>query len=271
MALVQFPGKQSGALPLPPEDDEEVSVGGKMSFLEHLDEFRKCVINSLIGVCVGVLVSFFFIGRIYTFLTGPAVRSLPPGGHLIYTQPVEAFALQIEISMISGAVLAAPFIMYQIWKFVAPALYSNEKKFVVPFVVLSSLGFVGGAAFNHYIAFPFIMIYFASFNTPDLVFMPQLSAVFGMYVTMLVGLGLIFQMPTVVFFLARMRVVTARFLARHIKYAVLLIVVVAAVVTPTGDPMTLMVFSVPMVGLYVLSIIIAWLVGPKHKRSETAS
>jgi sec-independent protein translocase protein TatC len=267
MALVPFPGKQSGALSLPPDDDEE-DAGGKMSFLEHLDEFRKRVINSLISVAVGIGVSFFFIGRIYDFLTGPAIRSLPPGGHLIYTQPVEAFALQIQISLISGALLAAPYIMYQVWLFIAPGLYANEKKFVVPFVVLSTLGFVGGAAFNHYIAFPFIMIYFASFNTPNLVFMPQLSAVFGMYVTMLIGLGLIFQMPTVVFFLARMKVVTAGFLARHIKYAILLIVVVAAVVTPTGDPMTLMVFSIPMVSLYVVSIVIAWLVGPKKLRGS---
>jgi sec-independent protein translocase protein TatC len=265
MALVKFPGPQSGALPVPPDDDEE-SGSGKMSFLEHLDEFRKRAINSLLGVAVGIGVSFFFIGPIYTFLTGPAIRTLPPGSRLIYTQPVEAFALRIQISLISGALMAAPYIMYQVWRFVAPGLYVTEKKFVAPFVVLSSLGFLGGAAFNHYVAFPFVMIYFASFNTPDLAFMPQLSAVFGMYTTMLLGLGLIFQMPTVVFFLARMKVLTARFLAKNIKYAILLIVIVAAVVTPTGDPMTLMVFSVPMIALYVVSIVIAWLVGPKRIR-----
>ncbi len=109
-------------------------------------------------------------------------------------------------------------------------------------------------------------MYFASFNTPNLSYMPQLSAVFGLYVKMLLGLGLIFQMPTVVFFLAKMKVLTARFLAKNIKYAILLIVITAAVVTPTGDPMTLMVFSVPMVGLYAVSILIAWIVGPKRLR-----
>ena len=271
MALVKFPGPQSASLPVPPEDDEDDSGAGKMSFLEHLDEFRKRIINALIGVCVGIGLSFFFLQQIYDFLTGPARRTLPPGGHLIYTDPIEAFALRIQISLIAGVVIAAPFIMYQVWMFIAPGLYSNEKKFVIPFVFFSTLGFVGGAAFNHYVAYPFIMIYFASFNTPDLIYMPQLKLVFGLYVKMLLGLGLIFQMPTVVFFLAKMKVVTARFLARHFKYAVLLIVITAAIITPTGDPMTLMVFSVPMVGLYVLCIAIAWLVGPKRARSESAN
>jgi sec-independent protein translocase protein TatC len=269
MALVKFPGPQSGALQLPPDDlddENDESAGAKMSFLEHLDEFRKRLINSCIGIGVGIAVSFVFINPIYNFLMGPAIATLPPGSHLQYIQPMEAFSLQIEIALIGGVLIAAPFIMYQVWKFIAPALYANEKKFVVPFVLFSSLGFIGGAAFNHYVAYPFIMMYFASFNTPSLVYMPQLSAVFGLYVKMLIGLGLIFQMPTVVFFLAKMKMLTARFLAKNIKYAILLIVITAAVVTPTGDPMTLMVFSVPMIGLYVVSILIAWLVGPKRVR-----
>jgi sec-independent protein translocase protein TatC len=267
MALVQFPGK-SGALPVPPDDpdgyDDESTGVGKMSFLEHLDEFRKRVINSCLGVLVGIGASFFFIEPIYQFLTGPAIRTLPPGSKLIYTQPMEAFMLRIQISMIAGTLFAAPFIMYQVWMFVAPGLYANEKRFVIPFVLFSTLGFLGGASFNHYVAYPFIMMYFASFNTPDLSYMPQLSAVFGLYVKMLLGLGVVFQMPTVVFFLAKMRVLTARFLARNIKYAILVIFIVAAVITPTGDPMTLMVFAMPMIGLYIISILIAWMVGPKR-------
>ncbi len=168
-------------------------------------------------------------------------------------------------------ILAAPFIMYQVWKFVAPGLYSNEKRFVVPFVLFSTLGFLAGAAFNHYVAYPFIMIYFASFNTPNLSYMPQLREVFGLYVKMLLGLGVIFQMPTVVFFLAKIGVVTARFLTVQFKYAILIIFIVAAVVTPTGDPMTLMVFATPMVGLYLFSIAIAWLVGPKRNKDAAAT
>ena len=105
--------------------------------------------------------------------------------------------------------------MYQVWLFIAPGLYANEKRFAVPFVLLSTIGFVGGAAFNHYIIFPFMMTFFASFNTADLVFMPRLEDVFDLYTKMLLGMGLVFQMPTVVFFLAKMRLVTARFLLRQ--------------------------------------------------------
>src|ERR1700712_311042 len=270
MALVPFPSPQSGALQLPPDDEDEVGAG-RMSFLEHLEELRKRIINACLGIAVGIGASFFFIQTIYDFLTAPALATLPEGSKLIYTQPTEAFSLYITISLISGAVFAAPFIMYQVWMFIAPGLYANEKKFVIPFVLFSTLGFLAGAAFNHYVAYPFIMMYFASFNTPDLTYMPQLSEVFGLYVKMLLGLGVIFQMPTVVFFLAKIRIVTARFLLSQFKYAILIIVIVAAVITPTGDPVTLMVFSAPMVGLYLLSIAIAWVVGPKRLKSDAIS
>jgi sec-independent protein translocase protein TatC len=263
MALVPFPGTHSGALKLPPEDDDE-SPGGKMSFLEHLDELRKRIINACIGIAVGVGLSFFFIDRIFNFLLAPTRRVLPPGVSLVYTQPGETFSLYITVSLIAGAVIAAPFIMYQIWMFIAPGLYSNEKMFAIPFVLFSTAGFLGGAAFNHYVAFPFIMSFFASFNSLDLKFMPRLSDVFGLYTKMLLGIGIVFQMPTVVFFLAKMRLVTARFLAKNFKFAFLLIFIVAAVITPTGDPMTQMIFAAPMIGLYGLSIGIAWFVGPKR-------
>jgi sec-independent protein translocase protein TatC len=270
MALVPFPSPQSGALQLPPDDEDEVGAG-RMSFLEHLEELRKRIINACLGIAVGIGLSFFFIQTIYDFLTAPAISTLPEGSKLIYTQPTEAFSLYITISLISGAVIAAPFIMYQVWMFIAPGLYAHEKKFVIPFVVFSTLGFLAGAAFNHYVAYPFIMIYFASFNTADLTYMPQLSEVFDLYVKMLLGLGVVFQMPTIVYFLAKVRIVTARFLLSQFKYAVLIIVVVAAVITPTGDPVTLMVFSAPMVGLYLLSIAIAWVVGPKRLKSDPTS
>jgi sec-independent protein translocase protein TatC len=266
MALVPFPGGKTGALQVPPEDpfDKDEFAEGKMSFLEHLEELRKRIINSVLGIAVGIGLSFFFIQQIYDFLTAPAVATLPEGSRLIYTQPTEAFSLYIQISLISGAVLSGPWIMYQVWRFIAPGLYANEKRFVVPFVLFSSLGFLAGAAFNHYVAYPFIMTYFASFNTPRLVYMPQLSYVFGLYVKMLLGLGVIFQMPTVVFFLAKMKILTGRFLLKQFKIAVLLIFITAAVVTPTGDPMTLMIFAAPMIGLYLLSIAIAFIVGPKR-------
>lgn len=271
MALVPFPGGQSGALKKIDDDEpEDHEIGGRMSFLEHLEELRKRIIYACYGIAAGVAFSFLFIQQIYDFLTAPAIATLPPGSKLIYTQPTEAFALYINISLIAGATFAAPWIMLQVWWFIAPGLYSNEKKFVIPFVLFSTIGFLAGAAFNHYVAYPFIMIYFASFNTPNLSYMPQLSEVFGLYTKMLLGLGVIFQMPTIVFFLAKVGVVTARFLIAQFKYAVLIIFIVAAVVTPTGDPMTLMVFALPMVGLYFLSIGVAWMFGKKRTADAAA-
>ena len=266
MALVPFPGPQSGTYDSHLEEDD-VASDSKMSFLEHLDELRKRIINSCIAVAVGVLLGFGFIDKIFNFIFAPTRRALPPGVKLIYTRPGEAFSLYIEVALIIGVVLAAPFIMYQVWRFIAPGLYSNEKRFAIPFVLFTTLGFLTGAAFNHFIAFPFIMAFFASFNTPDLAFMPKLEDVFGLYSRTLIGMGIVFQMPTVVFFLAKMKLLTSRFLLTNFKYALLLIFVVAAVITPTGDMMTQTIFAAPMVGLYLLSIVIAWLVGPKHVKS----
>ena len=238
-----------------------------MSFLEHLDELRKRIVQSLLGVVAGVGLGFAFINPIVNFILTPTIRVLPQGSRMIYTQPGEAFGLYVQIGLIVGIVLASPWIMYQVWLFIAPGLYANEKKFAVPFVLMSTTGFVGGAAFNHYIIFPFMMTFFASFNTADLIFMPRLEDVFDLYSKMLIGMGLVFQMPTVVFFLAKMRMVTARFLLRNTKYAVLAIFVIAAVITPSGDMVTQTIFAAPMLGLYAISILIAWIVTPKSEIS----
>jgi sec-independent protein translocase protein TatC len=167
-------------------------------------------------------------------------------------------------------VVASPFIMLQVWLFIAPGLYSNEKRMAIPFVLFTTIGFLAGAAFNHYISFPYLMVFFASFNTPDLAFMPKLEDVFGLYSKMLIGMGLVFQMPAVVYFLAKMKLVTARFLASNFKYALLIIFIAAAVITPSGDMMTQTIFAAPMIGLYLLSIVIAWIFGPKRLKAAEA-
>ncbi len=266
MALVPFPGPQSGALQRPDDDDDDELAGadGKMSLLEHLDELRKRIIRACLGILVGILIGFLFINDIFNFVLQPTIRAMPAGRSLIYTRPGEAFSMYVTVSLIMGAIIASPFIMFQVWKFIAPGLYSNEKRFAVPFVLFSTVGFVGGAAFNHYIAFPFMMIFFASFNTQNVAFMPRLEDVFSLYAKMLLGLGVIFQMPTVVFFLAKMKMVTARFLIRHFKYAFLLFFIAAAVITPTGDPVNMSIFAAPMLILYGVSILIAWIVVPSR-------
>ena len=266
MALVPFPGPQSGAYqPDLDDDEEEDGSSGKMSFLEHLDELRKRIVASCLGVAVGILLSFAFINRIVNFILTPTFKVLPAGSRMIYTQPSEAFGLYIQISLITGVVIAAPWILYQVWLFIAPGLYANEKRLAIPFVAFGTIGFIGGALFNHYIVFPFMMKFFGSFNNSDLVFMPRLEDVFDLYTKMLLGMGLVFQMPTIIYSLAKMRMVSARFLLRHFKYAFLIIFIVAAVITPTGDMITQTIFAAPMVGLYLLSILIAWIVRPRQE------
>jgi sec-independent protein translocase protein TatC len=238
------------------------------SVLEHLDRFRKGVIRSCIGICVGIVAAFAYINAIVDFVFKPIRGVLPPGSRLIYTVPGEAFSVYVEIALIAGIVLTSPFIMYQVWQIIAPALYVKQKRFALWFILMTSAGFVGGAAFNHYIAFTMLIQFFASFNTTQLAFMPRLGDVFAMYTRMLFIMGVVFQMPTLVFFLAKMGLVTARFLASQFKYAVLVIVIIAAVVTPSGDPYNQMVLALPMTGLYILSIFIAWVFGPVAKKTD---
>ena len=150
-----------------------------------------------------------------------------------------------------------------------PLVPASARRFAVPFALFTSLGFVAGAAFTHFIAFPYMMVFFAGFDTPDLTFLPQLNEVFDLYMKMVLGMGAIFQMPTVVFFLAKAGLVTARFLWRSFRFAFLLIFVAAAVITPTGDMVTQTIFAAPMIGLYLLSILIAWMFGRAGRNRTT--
>jgi sec-independent protein translocase protein TatC len=241
---------------------------GNISILEHLEQFRKRLVRALLAIAVGALVGFVLIDRIVGFVLGPTRRALPAGAKLIYTQPGEAFGLYIQIALIAGVVFAMPFIMYQLWRLIAPLVPPSARRFAIPFVGFTTIGFVAGAAFTHYIAFPYMMAFFATFNTPELIFMPKLDDVFDLYTKMVLGMAIVFQMPTVVFFLSKMGLITAGFLWRSFRYAFLLIFVAAAVITPTGDMVTQSIFAAPMIALYLLSIAIAWIFGrvrPVHE------
>jgi sec-independent protein translocase protein TatC len=243
-------------------DDE--SEGGKMSFLEHLDEFRKRIIRALLSLCVGVAIAAFFIDDIYAFVMAPLAAMLGPNERMIYTYPTEAFMLYIRIALIAGLFIAAPLIFWQVWLFVAPALYAKERRYAIPFVILSSIGTIGGAAFSHYVAFPLMWKFFASFSNNLVAFMPRIEDSFSLYMRMLLGMAAVFQMPALVFFLARMGVVTSRWMIRQFKYAVLAIVVIAAIITPSSDVASQLIVAGPMVVLYILSIAIAWVFGKKR-------
>ncbi len=231
------------------------------SVLDLLDGFRRLLLRSAIAVAIGILLGFSFTGRVVNFVLEPTVRALPAGSTLIYTQPGEAFALYVQIAFLVGLALAMPYVMYQFWRLLAPLVPASARRFAVPFAFFTSLGFVVGAAFTHFVAFPYMMVFFAGFDTSDLTFLPQLNEVFDLYMKMVLGMGVIFQMPTVVFFLAKAGLVTPRFLWRSFRFAFLIIFVAAAVITPTGDIVTQTIFAAPMIGLYLLSILIAWIFG----------
>lgn len=268
MSLVPFPDPS-------PEDEKRLdetggleSSGGKMSFLAHLDELRGRLIISVGTLLVGFLVAFLFtwptgipgfpVSPIFEFIMRPLQEILPDGGRLVYTEPAEAFFLYIKIAALAGLILAIPVVLYQLWRFVAPGLYAREKRFAIPFVFFASGFFITGTLFSHFLLFPWAWRFFAGFSTDYMEFFPRIQPAFSLYVKLVLACGLVFQMPTLVFFLARVGAVTPGWLIRNTKYAILLIFIFAAVLTPTGDPVTLTMMAAPMIVLYGLSIIIAW-------------
>jgi sec-independent protein translocase protein TatC len=266
MALVPFPG---GAQPARDDDDRHIHLtdpealedaGAKMSFLDHLDELRKRLIACVYGLVAGCALAFFFVQRIQNFIWVPLYRELNAvnGAKFMFTQGFEPFMLTMKVGALAGLFLSLPFIIWQLWLFIAPGLYSHEKKMAIPFVIFCTTFFVLGAAFSHYLAFPWTWKFFLSWQTEYMEFRPSIGEAFGLYVKMLLAFGLIFQMPTVVFFLARMGVVSAGFLLRHTKYAVLIIFILAAVISPGTDVVSQCLMAGPMLGLYGLSILVAW-------------
>ena len=254
-------------------DPQEIELdAGRMSFLEHLDELRKRLISSIAGVALGCVVSFILNDKyIFPFIMLPMQQMLPAGNKLLATEASEAFMLWMKVGFLAGLLIAAPFVLYQVWLFVAPGLYSHEKKFAIPFVFSSSVFFFTGAAFSHYIAFPATWKFFIDFTPGFITFMPKIGPAFSLYMKMLLGFGLIFQMPVLVFALARMGVVTGSFLLRNFKYATLIIFILGAVLSPGTDVMSQMIMAGPMMALYMFSIGIAYVFQKKRPNSISES
>jgi len=273
MALVPFPSKAAKTVlndEDPDWDDQEPESngGGKMSFLEHLDELRRRIMYSLLAVAVGFGGAFYYIDTVFRFVMEPMQRLLPAGQTLIYTEPGEQFFLLIKIGLMAGLILASPVVFSQVWLFIAPGLYSHEKKLAIPFVLMATVFFVGGAAFSHYVVFPIVWRFFASYTTDIVTFMPRVEPAFSMYLRLILALGLTFQLPTLVLFLAKMGMITPRFMIRNFKYAVMIIVLAAAVLSPDGGGVGMLAMAGPVIVLYIFSIGLAWAFG-KKRRVET--
>jgi sec-independent protein translocase protein TatC len=251
----------------PRPEDENV---GMMGFLDHLEELRGRLIRSCLAIAAGMATAFALRDRIAEIVLRPTLDALPAGTSLVATRVGETFAFYLDIALIGGVILAAPYVLFQVWRFIAPGLHAHERRFAVPFVLMAATGTIAGALFTHYVLFPSTIEFFAQFDSASIRLTPKLEDTFGLYRSMMLGMVAVFQLPTLVFFLSLMRVVTARWLVRHIKYAILVSFIVAALLTASPDPWNQAVMATPMIALYLVSIVVAWLVGLSIKNGVAA-
>jgi sec-independent protein translocase protein TatC len=240
-----------------------------MSFIGHLEELRKRIIVCLIALCITFTGSFIFKEKLFYILMKPLKDVMAPTGQkMIFTGLTEAFFCYMKTAFISGLLFAVPVIMYEMWLFVAPGLYDKEKRLLLPFVFLSSFFFIGGALFGYFICFPYAFQYLMSFGTDYVKAMPSMREYLSLASMLLLAFGCTFELPLVLTLLAKARLVTAAFLSRHRKWAVLIIFIVAAIITPTTDPFNLFLMAVPLMLLYEVGIIGARIFGKKEKKPE---
>ncbi|HTR23316.1 MAG TPA: twin-arginine translocase subunit TatC [Terriglobales bacterium] len=256
---------------------QPIEVSGKeamptMGFLDHLEELRKRIVWSLVSVIVCFFGCWFAAPRLVAIMQAPIVTVLQKNhqpGMLVYQHPVDPFNLYLKVAGVAGLFVASPFVLYQLWLFIAPGLYRNEKKYVFPFMLSSVSLFLSGGYFGYRVILPKALEFLIDFGKQ---FQPMITIeeYTSLFVTIIVGMGAIFEMPILVFFLALMGIVSAGWMWKNIRYSIMGIFIVAAIITPTPDIVNMCIFAAPMVGLYILSIAIAWLVHPaqRKKRAE---
>jgi sec-independent protein translocase protein TatC len=242
---------------------------GKMPFMAHLEELRTRLIICCIAVGIGFAVSYSFKERVFGLLMRPLATVMSPGQKMIFTALPEAFFSYLKAALLAGLILAAPVILYEMWLFIAPGLYSHERRVALPMVFLSTCFFVGGVCFAYFIVFPFAFKYLLGFETDLVEPLPSMREYFGLASTLLVAFGFIFQLPLILTVLARIGVLTPRFLSKNRKYAVLLFFVVAAILTPTPDIVNQFLMAGPLIVLYEISIVGAKIFGKKKKDAMT--
>jgi sec-independent protein translocase protein TatC len=240
---------------------------GAMSFIGHLEELRKRIIICLIAVCITFVGSYAFKDKLFEIMAGPLFKIF--NGHMIFTSLTEAFFCYIKTAFVSAIFFVVPVIMYEMWLFIAPGLYDKEKRLLIPFVFFSSFFFIGGALFGYFIALPVAFKYLTSFNTSYVQAMPSMKEYFNLASMLLLAFGCTFELPLVLTLLAKAGLVTASFLNKQRKYAILLIFIVAALVTPTPDIPTQCLVAVPLIVLYEVGIVGAFIFGKRKKIMNT--
>ncbi len=242
----------------------------EMTFLEHLEDLRKRLFYSFIVVIVAVIPAWILSKNIYRILAQPVTKYLPEGTKLAYTHLTAPFLVYIKVSFLAAIFFTAPFIFLQFWYFVAPGLYQKEKKYVYPFVFFTSFFFILGALFGYFVAFPFACNFFLKLGSD---FQPVITIdqYFSLALRLLLGIALVFEMPTLIFFLSRIGIVTSRWMIKNFKYAVLVVFIIAAIITPSPDIINQTILAVPMLALYGVSILIALIFGKKHPKPKDDS
>ncbi len=247
-----------------PEMEEEKQERG-MTLMEHLGELRTRLVRSFIAVGLAFAVCYTFSEQLFAELCKPLLAALPEGSKLIFTALPEAFFVYLKVGLVAAVFVASPFLFYQIWSFIAPGLYDDEKKYVIPMALISAIFFISGASFCFFVVFPYAFTFFVGFASEEIAAMPSLGEYLGFSLKLLIAFGLIFEMPLFTFFLSRLGLVTAARMRNFRRYAILCIFIIAAILTPP-DVISQLLMAMPMMILYEVSIGVAAVFGKKKKQ-----
>ncbi len=228
----------------------------KQPFLTHLEELRNRLIVCAIAIGIGFVISYIFSKQLFSFLILPLTEVLPADSHLIFTNLPEMFIAYIKVALIAGIILAIPVIFYELWMFLAPALYRREKGYLIPFVLFSSILFLVGSLFGYFVVFPYGFKFFIGFATEDIQALPSVKQYFSFTIRLLLAFGLVFELPVVVFFMTKIGLITPDSMKRFRKFAILSSFILSAILTPP-DVATQIMMALPIIILYEVSILIS--------------
>lgn len=240
----------------------------KKPFLGHLEELRERLIKCVVAVAVGFFGAYVFSEKLFIILVKPLKDILGAEEKLIFTNLSEMFIIYLKLSVLAGILFAAPVIFYQLWQFVAPGLYEHEKKYVIPFVLFSTILFVGGSLFGYFLVFPFGFKFFLGFANEYVKALPSVKEYFSLSIKLLFAFGLVFELPVFMFFMAKIGFITPEILRKNRRISILIIFIVSAILTPP-DAFTQIMMAGPLMALYELSIYITrFATKPKKEEGE---
>ena len=245
--------------------EEPLLEKSRMTVWEHLEELRKRLIISIVSVFVGFVICWFFREPLFNVVQAPFLKYVSKGDRLSFISLTEPFLVYMKLAALAALIFSSPIIITQLWLFISPGLYKQERNYALPFIFFSTLFFLGGCVFAYYFVFPFACRFFLEVGSnfkQDV----RVNDYFSLFSKMILAVGLIFETPILAFFLARLGIINHHFLIQKLKYAVLIVFVISAIITPTPDMVTQTILAVPMLGLYLISILIVWIFGKKYDK-----